>query len=396
MLDVGFQPEQRAHEQQAVARRLEQAVAQADIGHLARLVERVEIARVVNPVFEHRLEDQIHDADERFRVGVRVEIAQFDEAPRHCRLVPLQHGQRQAPMRVAQRVGEEAHAAEVQHGELGMIGDEIIAGVRVGVQHPVGKNLLPRHLEILDRQPVLDVGIDTRGERVAQRVALDVVQSQDAARGELRVHARDDNVGVRSEQPPEQRGVCGFVAVIDFLAQAGFQFPGNFPGVEILAQHVAQDEREDLQHRLEVLQIVLDRFVHPGVLDFHDDGLAAAQFGPVDLAERRRGERLFLEASEHPLRIRAEFAPELALDERILHRRHGRLDDRQDVHDLGREEFAAHTQHLDEFHERAAQLARAFDDTQCVLEVQVEPRPFSRLGRPERLRQGVPRITAAH
>ena len=51
--------------------------------------------------------------------------------------------------------------------------------------------------------------------------------------------------------------------------------------------------REDLQQRLDVAQILLNRLLDAGVLHLDHDVLAALQHGPVHLAERGGGEGIF-------------------------------------------------------------------------------------------------------
>ena len=54
-----------------------------------------------------------------------------------------------------------------------MVGDEVVARMRVGVEHAELEDLPPEHAEVLDRDPVLQLLIDAGREDLLQRVAVE-------------------------------------------------------------------------------------------------------------------------------------------------------------------------------------------------------------------------------
>ena len=115
----------------------------------------------------------------------------------------------------------------------------------------------------------------------------------------------------------------------------------------------------------------------------------------MHLAERRGGERLGLETLEHLLRRRAELARHLRADDVVRHRRHRRLHGRQHLERFGRQEIAAHAQHLRQLHEGALELGRALDDADRVPHVRSEKIAVGALLRLEWPLQRLPDVAAS-
>ena len=80
------------------------------------------------------------------------------------------------------------------------------------------------------------------------------------------------------------------------------------------------------------------------------------QLGPVHLPDRRRRDRLPVEAREHLAARRAELVVEQRLDRVARRRPHVVLQQRQLGRELGRHEVGAGRHHLSELHEHAAAL----------------------------------------
>ena len=142
-------------------------------------------------------------------------------------------------------------------------------------------------------------------------------------------------------------------------------------------------------------EILDDRILDTRVLDLHHDVVAARQHRAMHLTERRRGKGVRLEALEELLRRRTELACDLGADHVVRHRRHRRLHGGEDLERLGRQQVAAHAEHLRQLHERALELGRALDDAHGVPDVGVEQIAIGALLRLEWTLQRLPDVAAA-
>ena len=115
----------------------------------------------------------------------------------------------------------------------------------------------------------------------------------------------------------------------------------------------------------------------------------------MDLSQRGCGKGIFVKALKELFRLFSKLVFELGANEIIVHRRNGRLDDRENIEDLHRKEIAAHAQHLNQLQECAAEFVGAFHNLQRVLEMQIKPLLLFFIRRLEGLFQGVPGIAAA-
>ena len=84
-------------------------------------------------------------------------------------------------------------------------------------------------------------------------------------------------------------------------------------------------------------------------LDLHRDAIPVAQRGPVDLADRRRGERGRLERGEHHLGLRAQLLADDGPDLLVAERRHSVEQAEQLVAVGGRQEVVPEREHLPSF-----------------------------------------------
>src|SRR6185436_10666322 len=99
---------------------------------------------------------------------------------------------------------EDPDAAEVEHPEAGMMRDEVVPRMRIGVERPELEHLPPKEREELLGDPVLQLLVDAGGEDVLDRIALEELHREHAARAELRMDARDHDLAIVREELPEE------------------------------------------------------------------------------------------------------------------------------------------------------------------------------------------------
>src|SRR5207249_9623224 len=63
LLDVGIEAQERADQEQAVTRRVEDAVLHADGRDLHRLLDRMKVMWIIHPVLQYRLRSEEHTSE---------------------------------------------------------------------------------------------------------------------------------------------------------------------------------------------------------------------------------------------------------------------------------------------------------------------------------------------
>jgi hypothetical protein len=139
--------------------------------------------------------------------------------------------------------------------------------------------------------------------------------------------------------------------------------------------------------RGEVAHVVLDRVLDAGVLDL-DRHRAAADRGPVDLADARGGERLGLEAVEHLLERSSVGGLDHAAHRLRLEAGRARLQPLERRLDPRRQLALGERRHLADLHRQALQLVEPLDQRVHVVQLErrhvarpVDRRPPRHLGR---------------
>ncbi len=107
--------------------------------------------------------------------------------------------------------------------------------------------------------------------------------------------------------------------------------------------------------RAKPLEVVLDRLWDPWILDFDGDEITRLRHRTMDLAERRRRERLGIELPERLLRLDAHAAHELRAHQRRMHAGRFALELRELGNRLVRQHTAVETERLPQLHRRTAQ-----------------------------------------
>jgi hypothetical protein len=204
--------------------------------------------------------------------------------------------------------------AEVQKRNPAVIAQQVVAGMRIGVETP----------ESLHRS------IEEARDDLADAVALGLVELQDliealavdpfgdehaaaAQRGEDRRH---EDERVAAVGPRERPLILRLELEVELFEHALAQLACDQPRVDA--------RRDDLPERDEhrgQIEIRLERIGDFGVLHLDRDATAVGEHAAMDLADRRRGERLVLELREQLLDRLVPLDLEHALDLVPAHRR---------------------------------------------------------------------------
>ena len=200
--------------------------------------------------------------------------------------------------------------------------DQHVAGVRVGVEGALEEDLPEQVAQqpAGQRRPVGPELVQL-GAGVADGDAVEPLQDQEPAAGDVGVHGRDEHGGVGWGGGGDHGDVTGLDAEVEFLGEgvgeAAAQL-ADVPGAGQLGLRFGA-AGQPADH----LQVPADLLVDPGPLDLEDDRGAVAAPGRVRLRQRRAGQRLGVNALEHLAGVAAEFFAQQGLD--LRPRRGGHL-----------------------------------------------------------------------
>ena len=88
----------------------------------------------------------MNNFDHRRRILIAIEITKLDHRGRQRFVVAAQNRARDLQVRLAHRLGEAPNRPEIEHAQPRMMTHEIVAGMKIGVQHSKFENLPPREL----------------------------------------------------------------------------------------------------------------------------------------------------------------------------------------------------------------------------------------------------------
>ena len=126
------------------------------------------------------------------------------------------------------------------------------------------------------------------------------------------------------------RWFAGLELVVEFVPDPLADLIGDRARVDPGRDHVEQLEAEP-----QVLHVGVDRLGDPRVLDLDRDGAAVLEHRPVDLPDRRGGDRLLVEVGERLAQRRLEVLFDHLLDRRERDRLGVMLETREDLLELG-------------------------------------------------------------
>lgn len=206
---------------------------------------------------------------------------------------------------------------------------------------------------------------------------------------------RDQDLLVLGEHVGEPVGVAGFVLVVEFFPEALFHFLLQRIGINGLPEKVATHQREGMQKRFQIAQVLFDRFLHTGILYLHDDGRAVEQRSSMDLPERGGRKRFWFKGAKEIFDFSAELGLNAFPNHLEGHRWDIGLHHGQDFEDLGGEDVVAHAQHLHELEKGTAELLRPLDNQQSIPQMGIEDSFGTLLAALKGAFQGIDEIVAA-
>ena len=209
---------------------------------------------------------------------------------------------------------------EVQEDDLRPRADEQVAGMRVGVEEAVAQDLLRVRLHEHSRNVA---GIDAgrcQGFAVGDLDAVHELHHQDGARSVLPVDIGHGHGWRIACVRGNALGVAPFVDEVQLLRDVGPQLVGHEAIVDAAVEAV-----EDADEEGEVGEIDVHDPGDAWVLDLDGRLAAIVERGAVDLSERRRGDRLLIEAREHRVQRLAQLRFDHAANDRERLGRHAVL-----------------------------------------------------------------------
>src|SRR5262245_10831609 len=177
--------------------------------------------------------------------------------------------------------------------------------MRVAVEHAVDDDLL----EISREQVLGDRRGVERSEFLARYFrevpAAHETQRQHPPRGILGVDGRGRQALKIGDLPTDGASILGLLAKVEFLAQAVLEFAHHlwYAIARAVGRILRQEARDFVQH----LDIDLDSLAYARPLDLHDDLVAVAEGGAVNLSHRGCSQRLWIERLKQISDRRAEF-----------------------------------------------------------------------------------------
>ena len=143
--------------------------------------------------------------------------------------------------------------------------------------------------------------------------------------------------------------------VVRLLVQLALRLGHQTGDLDLEGEQVEQPQQDG-----DVVDVAVDRARHARVLHLDREVAAVRGARAVHLADRRRGDRLRVEALETPRPARTPFATEHAMQLRARHRARARAQRRQGARELRRHHVLAFQgQELAELHRRTPQAREA-------------------------------------
>src|SRR3990170_2138825 len=330
------QEPRHAQDQQELARYLHQRVG-PDRPRQARVRLRDEVGIGVGAARLAGLHERApdHEVGRRVLRPVGAE-AQVAERLHHFGRVGRYHRVHELRVAQAELVVQLAAEAEVQHDELRARPHEEVAGVRVGVEHAVQEQLLA--VGVGDQ---LRYGLEVyagvlEGADVGDLDPLEELHNQHAAGRVLPVDPGHDDIRPGGEVGGDELRVVALVDEVQLLRHVPADLLDDGPKVQVALQR-----RQDAQEESNAVQVRLYHVPDARILDLHGHRAAVFERGPVDLGERRRGDRLGFEVGEDVGQGTAELAGDLPLDDGEGAGRHLVLETRKGVDVLVGDEVGA-------------------------------------------------------
>ncbi len=223
----------------------------------------------------------------------------LDRGPERRRVV-LEHHVPDHLVEVVELVlGEVLHQAEVEEGDPAAGVEQVVARVGVAVEGPQAVEAAEGEaVEGLGGQVLLVLG---PGEQLVPAHAVGELGGEHPAGREVGHHRGHVDRGMAVVGLGEHLLVAGLGAVVELLDQALAQLGHERLGVEAREQLA-----EPAEEQAGVVEVGGDGLGDPRVLHLHRHGPAVVGDGPVDLADRRRGDRHGVPLGEDLVGLAAE------------------------------------------------------------------------------------------
>jgi hypothetical protein len=270
--------------------------------------------------------------------------------------------------------GEVLDQAEVQERDPAAAVEQVIARVRVAVEHV--RLVQAAEHEAVDRlRGQVALGLRPAGQRGEPGPVRELAGHHPAG-GQLLEDPRHVDGRVAFVVAGEQLLVAGLAAVVELL---GDPFPQlREQRLDVLAR------RGDLEHpaqQRDVPQVGLDGLGDARVLDLDRHGPAVVGDRPVDLPDRRGGDGLRVPGRERPLRRSAQLLGDHLRGQFGAHRRHAVLQPAQRPPGGRRQAVVDVAGHLAQLHQHALHRAQGGRDVLGRLQRQVVPQLLPVLAR---------------
>ena len=163
------------------ARGLVEFVFECDLACQRELADQVVLAGPVEAVFQHRLEQQMHGLDHRARFLSAIEVAELDQSLPERAVVTFDQRASELEIGAANRFGIVANRSEVENADARMVCHQIVARMRVGVEHAEFEQLPPDQLVIFARDPRAQLEVGRRIHQVREMITVQISHRQHAA-----------------------------------------------------------------------------------------------------------------------------------------------------------------------------------------------------------------------
>jgi hypothetical protein len=298
----------------------------------------------VQRAVEDRFADGADGGLELVGTGIGRRPAGFDVRHRDALVVALEESKKVLREIVLVVVGERADDAEIERDIAAVMcrvsGDEDVAGVHVGMEEAVAKDLGEKDLDAGARQRrQIDAGGDQR-VGLTDRDAPHALHDHHRRRALIPVHFGHLQQPRTAEVAPQLRAVGGFAHQVEFVVEILGELADDFARLQPLA--VRPDLFEQTGEGVEQRQIAGNDAVHAGAQDLDRDLVAPVlgpQAGEMDLGDRGAGHRRRIEFGKHLTGRPAIGLLDLRQGERRRERRHAILQLREFVGDVGRQQI---------------------------------------------------------
>ncbi len=275
-------------------------------------------------------------------------VVQRCPSGRTRRPAPRSRGEMRADEQLAEPLlyvlGEVAHRAEVEEGELALRGDQQVAAVEVSVEQAVIEDLLEERSRSHpgERRRVHASG--SEGLHVVHRAALDALEDEQSLGGEFPHHARYDDALEPFEVLAEPLGVRGLEEEV--------HLPPDHPGE--LVDDPSEVERPGLRdvpldqadEEVEGREVVGDGSLDARPLHLEDESRPVQEPGSVSLGDAAGRKGFGLNLREHLGEGRAHLFLDDGAGLLVGEGRHLVLQLAEFLHEIGRHQIGAGGQHL--------------------------------------------------